>query len=192
MEISRLCELLSHEASIWEPNFKFMRFLINRLSALNVSEPLVDLIGNLDTLYPIVFEIMHYLIQTDIDNNQKKIIGKKLIEAYYQPIIQTIDYVRLWILHYFSLNPIIIDSNTLLKMYENENDDIKREITYIMGKKEEFGWVRSRKNDWNNLSPWLQRAYLKSTNCLPDDEKKYFHDSIRPRTDSIYNCILIS
>lgn len=190
MELSQLCELLTNQANTWEPNFKLMKFLMNRLLIFNETRPILDLIQNLDTLYPIIFEIMHYVIHLDIDHHQKRIIGEELIKIYSNPIIQTLDYVRLWILHYFALNPSMINSNRLVKIYSKETDDIKREITYIMGIKGEFGWVRSKKGEWNNLSPWLQRAYLKSTNCLPDDEKRSFHDSIRGRMDPIYKCIL--
>lgn len=189
-EISVLVDLVYKEANNWEPNFKLLRFVINRLLLLKEFDPLDTLIENLDTLYPIIFEIMRYLLHSNLDDDQKAIISEKLLKAYNMPIIQTIDYARLWILHYFALNPSLITSRELIKLYGQENDDLKREITYIMGEKEKFSWVRTKKGEWQALSPWLQRAYLKSTNCLPADEKKAYHNSIKRRLDLLSKCMI--
>ena len=68
---SELGTVLKEELTSFKPNLKLMRYLIRRLTGLKQKNYINALLDNIAILYPLIPEIILYIIKSDLDENEK-------------------------------------------------------------------------------------------------------------------------
>ena len=57
------------------------------------------------------------------------------------------------------------------------------------GSKQDF-WSRSKKQSYQQMSPWLRRAFLYGESCLPADEYKHWVRGIDAQLDALEKAVV--
>jgi len=74
----------------------------------------------------------------------------------------------------------------LARYYMGASDDwLRRTVVLALGKAGQDYWIRSKKSQVEQLSPWEKRSLLYAASCLPADEKKHWYGAIRARLDHL-------
>ncbi len=181
---------LKQEIQKDRPNHTLIRFILNRLNIINDDRQIKLLLTKATNLLPNLLDILQHIEKVEVKSFNKSDIGKLLLELMDSIIIQSNKHLQLWIIYNFIKDPDLIDSHSLVQLYNESDDDLKREIMTVMAKKNEVNWIRLQKRNWTKHSPWMKRAYLDGTHCLPDDERKHFYKSIKHRLDTLEKVII--
>jgi hypothetical protein len=79
----------------------------------------------------------------------------------------------------FSEAPPLCDANVAIGIAENSDTEIRDRISAMVAKSYRLvDWVRSRKETWQNSTPFGQRAIIWSAPILPKDERTHWLKSI--------------
>lgn len=191
IESLNLVEILEEEVDKSVPNYKLIKYILNRFIERQDGGLIEYLLTSIDKLFPVFFEIVKYIQRTDIENSRKERVGELLYHIYDNSILSSCRFSRMWIANCFSNDPDMASSTMLYNMFESGDDNVKREVFIAMSKKDECGWIRGYKTSWGCLSPWVKNSFLSSTDCLPDDEKRAFHRSIRSRLSPLEKSIIL-
>jgi hypothetical protein len=83
------------------------------------------------------------------------------------------------VLRAFAEAPALCDANVAIGIAENSDTEIRDRISAMVAKSYRLAdWVRSRKETWQNSTPFGQRAIIWAAPILPKDERTHWLKSI--------------
>lgn len=173
-------------------DFSLIRFVLRRLTQLGDKSGVKSIIKNIDKFVPYIRETVSYLLRLPLTEEEKNQFGKQLIR-YYKDIsnsISCLEYSRMYLLSLFSGDKGWNSDDKYVSIFNEAQDDFsKRKIMIAMGNNQKDFWFRSKKQSWNQWSPWLRRAFIRGASCLPRDEYKHWVRGIDGQLDPLEKII---
>ncbi|NGM81989.1 RNA-directed DNA polymerase [Paenibacillus sp. 7124] len=175
--------LEEHLEEVDDIDISLVRFLLKRLTQIGSPASVECLIGNINKLYPVVKEVMVYFQTIEIDVGTKHRIGTQLLNLCTDSIVGHLEYNRIWILNTFTSNNEWNNEDRFNRLYTELTDQYsQRELILAMGRAGLDHWFRPRRRNASELTPWLKRAFLAASSCLPGDQAQHWYRSL-PRLD---------
>lgn len=173
-----------------DPNYIRIRWFIRRLTQIGHPAAVDFLVGNLNRLLPAISEICRYInsIKSE-DHADWKEIGKNIIEYLENPIISSLEYMKMTIVSLFAQNKRYNNSPLLMELYDKVSSEVKRKIILFALNHDSKGFVKAQKENFSNQSPWERRAFLYAVSILSRDEKKFFLSTVK--TDDIMESFIM-
>jgi hypothetical protein len=97
-----------------------------------------------------------------------------LLELLDSEEVRHNEYFRLSILSLFTKNTHINHFAQLVKRYPSSEPFVRREILLAAKLNDATDWLREHKENYQNMDPWMQLAFIFGISGFPRDEKKYF------------------
>lgn len=177
---AKFTEILNAHLSAKEIDYIRLRWLYRRLAqighpvALEVS---LNLIGQLG---PCMASVCTYFasIQQAGSIDWKEVGGRMLALLGHEEIKQS-SYFKLSILSLFTRNTDLNHFSDLVSQFETSDSFAQREILLAAYKNRSIDWVRSFKNRFSGMEPWVARAFILCCSQFPVDEKKFFLRTIQ-------------
>lgn len=175
--------LEEHLEEVDDIDISLVRFLLKRLTQIGSPDSVECLIRNINKLYPVVKEVMVYFQTIKIDGETKHRIGTQLLNLCTDSTIGHLEYNRIWILNTFTSNHEWNNEDRFTRLYTELSDQYsQRELILAMGRAGLDHWFRPRRRNASELTPWVKRAFLAASSCLPGDQAQHWYRSL-PRLD---------
>lgn len=175
--------LEAHLEEVDDIDISLVRFLLKRLTQIGSPDSVECLIRNINKLYPVVKEVMLYFQTIEIDVETKHRLGTQLLGICTDSIVGHLEYNRIWILNTFTKNNEWNNTDRFMRLFTELSDQYsQRELILAMGRAGLDHWFRPRRRNASELSPWLKRAFLAASSCLPGDQAQHWYRSL-PRLD---------
>jgi hypothetical protein len=188
VDAMNLCGLLTEEIKHEEPDMALIKMLINRIGWLKVADPVWEILHNLEKLHPAIAEIVRFLarLKDGIPKDERARVGAFLLDKLEGSVISTLEYHRMQVMGLFAGSGAWGNGEKLARYYMGASDDwLRRTVVLALGKAGQDYWIRSKKSQVEQLSPWEKRSLLYAASCLPADEKKHWYSAIRARLDHL-------
>jgi hypothetical protein len=170
------------------------KFLINRLGQLGRAAVVDKLLKNIDNLHPVLAEIIRYIteIGEGLSGGERERVGSLLLDKLQDSVLSNIEFNKMQIMSLFAGSSGWGNSDRLAKYYGMETGAFfRRAVILAIGKAGQDWWLRTKKFDIDQMSPWDKRAFLYATSCFPKDEKEHWFRTIsKSRTDSLETYII--
>lgn len=173
-------------------DISLVRFLLHRLAQLGDRSAVDELLSRLDVLYPVFPDIVSYIERLSfLGNKYQTDIGKKLLDVYEDSIASELEYHKLWCLDPFSRSQKWGQNDRLFRLYSRASDDTsRRKLILAMGRAEQQHWFQGQWRNLMNFPPWLRRAVLAGSSCMPPDARKHWYHSIEPQLDILERAVV--
>ena len=172
-------EQLGNLNALDQPLFQFVLW---RLSQLGNGAALERLIDNAEALYPVFMEVLKYAASVEIsDNEQRSRIDNKLSLLIGSSRIGDSEYLRTWIMSILSSPGHSVPTKRLIEIFNSYPDELtQREVILALGRGHAVSWIKPRKPEIGQFSPWRKRAFLAAASSLPGDEAPHWYRSLSP------------
>jgi hypothetical protein len=178
LTVENITDLL--DQYIADKNYEKLRWFYRRLSQIGIPHAIDFSIANFDKIIPALNDVCLY-INSCAENYQSdwKMIGETVIEILQDEIVKANPFYQISLLNLFVYNKSLNHIDSLVKLFKNANEDIRRKILLSTLDYNSGGWIYQLKEDQQRLSPWTRRAYMIATKALVADQKKFLHNSIK-------------
>ena len=150
------------------------RYLLRRASGLRTRIILGDVLENIEFLLPVFRDAVNYIVQV-YDKKQPEQVGHALRHFLTASDYRHQPYIQYWVLTAFAEAPVLCDGNVVIGIAENSDPEIRDRISALVAKSYRLvDWVRSRKETWQNSTPFGQRAIIWAAPILPKDERSHW------------------
>jgi hypothetical protein len=172
-----IVELLSEYLK--EKDYERLRWLYRRLTQLGIPHAIDFSIENFQDLIPAINDMCLY-INSCAENYKSdwKVVGEQILELLNDDIVQNNTFYQITLLNLFVHNKDLNHIETLITLFRNTNEDIKRKILLSTINYPNASWIHQMKEEQIRFSEWTRRAYLIATKSLPADQKKFLHRDI--------------
>lgn len=124
------------------------------------------------------------------DFRRLRLGGERLLALLDTSNFGHLPYHRAWVLEQTTRTPFICDSSAVARATNGYSDELTtRYAAMAMWAQQEYSWFQSRRNQFNSMPPWIRRAFLVGTTCLPGDEASHFHRAVGPSLDHLENVV---
>lgn len=176
-----------------EPDLSLLKFLLRRLAQLGDTDAIDLIFENFDKFVPVVRETMEYLLQIDsLSASAKKGLGERLI-AIYRDNTSTashLEYSRMFLLRPFALDGEWNSDDQYVKVFNDALDEFsRREILLAMGRSKKDFWFRGRKQNLQEMTAWIRRAFILGASCLPSEEYKHWVRGVDGQLDDVERAV---
>lgn len=189
-----LSSLLEEQISREDFDIPMTKFLINRVGQLKHKGVLSKLVRNIDTLHPVLAEIIRYVaeIGEGLDASTRERVGSFLLDKLQDSVLSNLEFNKMQIMSLFAGSNSWGNSDRLAKYYGMETGAFfRRTVILAIGKARHDWWLRTKKLDIDQMSPWDKRAFLYAASCFPKDEKEHWFRTIsKSRTDILDTYII--
>jgi hypothetical protein len=152
-----------------------LRWFYRRLSQIGHPGAIDISLDEIEKLGPCFANICSYLSSVQaVDAERWKQIGARLLNLLDSDEVRSNEFFRLSILSLFSRNADINHFNVLAARFQVGDPGVRREVLLAAKKNNAIDWLRQHKEDYGNMDPWQQTAFIFCCADLPFDEKKYF------------------
>src|SRR6266545_1157730 len=187
-----LREIFLEEAMSQNPDPTVISFVLGRMSQLGDSSVPDEVIDRLDRLYPVFPQIVAYLKNLrNLDDDEYKRIGGRLLEALEGSIVSELEYHRMWGLDLFSSSTRWNHADRFFRMLGEVRDSVsRRKLILAMGRAHHRHWFQTQWRNLFNEAPWPKRALIAAASCLPPDARKHWYKSIESRLDPLETAVM--
>lgn len=188
-----LAEMMKEQATGEEAlDLPLCRFLLRRLAQMRNSDPVDEVVGNLDTLHPCIRDVVQYLVSlADLGGDQQKAIGERMLGALREGICGHLEYHRAWLLELFASPGGWNHVDLLPAIYSDFSDQFTRRAAIAaLGTAGESHWFKSKKRTAMDWPAWERRAFLAYATCLPGDEAGHWYRSVRRNFDVLDDAVV--
>jgi hypothetical protein len=70
------------------------------------------------------------------------------------------------------------------------DDWVRREVLLALGKGNQQYWLRAKKNQVEQMTPWEKRGFLYAASCMPRGEVKHWYAAISPRLNPLESYVV--
>lgn len=179
--------ILEEQISQEEPDLSLLKFILKRLGQVKAAETAEVIFENFEVFVPVVRESIEYLLQlNELQADLKSEYGEHLVSLYgdTSSTASHLEYSRMYLMHPFASDAEWGAGDELVKMYGEAVDEFSaRELLLALGRSDKDFWFRSRKQYFNQMAPWLRRAFIYAASCLPKDEYKHWIRGITNQLD---------
>ena len=140
-----------------------------------------------DDLYPIAGDVVEYIKGFKcLTKLRRQQLGNKVLDLLSDSLVSHLEYNRMFMLNLFASNADWGSVDRLNKALNTSEDDFsKRKLILALGAAGQSQWFRRQKTNWQNMPPWIRRAYLRGASCMERDERDKWYDSIEGRLDQL-------
>lgn len=176
--IEPLLELYLNQELI---NYPRLGWLIRRLSQVGTPSALEFVLSNIGKLTPVLGDVARYVIRAGrYYKGALPLVGERIIDALHAGIVARNEYLQLVLINLFARLPELNHISQLTLLYDRSAPAIRREIVGAAAAAEERYWIKERKQEFANADPWLRRAIIGGSRCLPGDEGRIWRQHIKP------------
>src|SRR5690606_37032245 len=164
-------------------NFSKLRWIYRRLSQIGIPYAIDYSIDHFEDLLPALNDVCLYInsCAENYDSDWKD-VGEAVLSLFDDPLVQHNHFCQISLLNLFVYNKNLNHIDKLIALFKNGNKDVRRKVLLASAQYEDAeGWLFQLKEEQNHFSPWTKRAYILASKCLPSDQKKFLHGSIRSR-----------
>jgi hypothetical protein len=165
------------------------RYLLRRATRLETAVLQDRVLGNLETLAPVMRDVATYLLKTTRSNTATK-VGEALIHFTQTSDLAFMSFLRLWALH------ILVEK--LAFEFEQPVSKICRSVRNQLGVRpfallarnlRYLDWVRAQKETWQNNGPWDRRAVIWAATAMSEDERGFWLKRVQNAGDILDNAV---
>lgn len=169
-----------------------MRFLLRRLAQLDDCDVALELLEHAEDCYPVISAAVEYLNGLrEVPEEVRRRVGELLMDLLQTSTVGHLAYHRCWLLSPFSQSSQWGQEGRFVQIYNGHADLLtRRKAVLAMGKSLQFYWFRGCRDTALDLEPWERRAFLAGSSCMPQDEKRYWYNSIRARLDPLESAVI--
>ena len=176
-----------------EPDLSLLKFLLRRLAQLGDTNAIDLIFDNFSKFVPVIRETMEYLLQIEsLSAGKKAGLGKKLIKIYRDntSTASHLEYSRMYLLRPFALDEDWNSDDQYVRIFNDSLDEFsRREILLAMGRGKKDFWFRGRKQNLQEMTAWIRRAFIYGASCLPSDEYKHWIRGIYGQLDDVERAV---
>lgn len=182
--VGLLKEQLESESDL---NLSVTRFVLRRLGQLDDADCVQLVLDNVQRLYPVFPDVLRYLTSIRrYSADERRTIGERLLTLIDENVVGHLEFYRSWILHTFTHDREWDNEDRFVELFNKYSDEFtRRELVLALGRAGQVTWFKSRKRDYNGLSPWVKRAFIRAASCLPGDEARFWYRSVMPQLDEL-------
>lgn len=188
-----LKSILQEQIKEEEPDLSFLKFLLRRLAQLGDTDAIDLIFDNFSKFFPVVRETVEYLLSLEaLSAARKKVLGERLIQIYRDETSTAshLEYSRMYLLRPFALDGDWNSDVQYVKVFNDTLDEFaRREILLAMGRSKKDFWFRSRKQNLQEMTPWIRRAFIYGASCLPSDEYSHWIRGIDGQLDDVERAV---
>lgn len=182
-EINRLNleEILEEHITTSEDiDIPLVRFILGRLSQINNPNSIEVLIKNIDKLYPVFKDVLKYIQSIDVEEEVKRIVGAQLIDLINETsLVGHLEFNRLWLFNTFTKDNQWDNELKFATLFNSCPDDYsQRKLILALGRSHQDFWFRSKRRYITQMTPWVKRAFLAASSCLPGDQADHWYKSV--------------
>ena len=185
--------ILQEQINEEEPDLPLLKFLLRRLAQLGATDAIDLIFDNFSKFVPVVRETVEYLLSIEtLSAAKKKALGKRLIGIYRDTTSTAshLEYSRMYLLRPFALDGDWNSDDQYVKIFNDSLDEFsRREILLAMGRSKKDFWFRSRKQNLQEMTAWIRRAFIYGASCLPSDEYKHWIRGIDGQLDNVERAV---
>jgi len=189
-----LQELLREQLGAAEIDVGLFKFLLRRLGQLDNDQMVDGLIDSIETCYPLVPEVVRYLLALrTLHPARKAEIGRRILALVQDSVIAHLPFHRCWLLSLFTEGDgWECDQPDQLQslLGSTREPTTERKLVLGMGRAKSDYWFRERKSELMGFEAWTRRAFLAGASCLPADERKHWFASVRSRLDPLEQAVI--
>ncbi len=158
-----------------EPDYTRLRWFIRRLSQAGHPGAVNYCVDNIHKLMPALSDICQYFVSvSNFNTSEWPILGEKILSLIEDPIIQANEYYQLSIYSLFNRKLELNHFGKMLKNYQANPSNLKRETIIAAFKYDAADWLRELKEHYQGMDRWMQRAFIVACSKLPKEEKRFF------------------
>ena len=179
--------LLREQLQSEQIDLRLVKFILRRLVQLQDSDMASAVLSKIDDLYPIAGDVMEYIKGFKcLTKLRRQQLGNKVLDLLSDSLVSHLEYNRMFMLNLFASNADWGSVDRLNKALNTSEDDFsKRKLILALGAAGQSQWFRRQKTNWQNMPPWIRRAYLRGASCMERDERDKWYDSIEGRLDQL-------
>lgn len=185
--------ILEEQINEEEPDLSLLKFLLRRLAQLGDTDAINLIFDNFSKFVPVVRETVEYLLSIEtLSATKKKELGERLIEIYRDETSTAshLEYSRMYLLRPFASDGEWNSDDQYVKVFNDSLDEFsRREILLAMGRSKKDFWFRSRKQNLQEMTAWIRRAFIYGASCLPTDEYKHWIRGIDGQLDQVERAV---
>jgi retron-type reverse transcriptase len=152
-----------------------LRWFYRRLTQIGHPGAIEVSLDEMQKLGPCFANICQYFASVQsIPPDRWKYLGERLLTLLDTEEVRHNEYFRLSILSLFTRNIHINHFGQLIKRYPTSEPFARREILLAAKLNTAIDWLREHKENYQNMDPWAQMAFIFGLSRFPRDEKKYF------------------
>ncbi len=190
-EMEEALTRLFHEAVNHDPiRAGMVQYVLRRATSIRscILYPLV--LDNLETLIPVFRDVCLYLLATLPDSfDVVRNVGDRL-RMVAQESHLSCPYVRMWVLHLLQERPAMAEYAAAMELADSARSELGIRPHALLARAfNNIQWVRQKKEEIMNLSPWDKRAVIYAADILPEDEKKHWLRLIRKKGEFLDKAI---
>ena len=158
-----------------EPDYTRLRWFIRRLSQVGHPGAVNYCVDNINKLMPALNDICQYFVSvSNFSASEWPVLGEKILSLLDDPLIQANDYYQMSIYSLFNRKVELNHFEKILKNYQVNPSNLKRETIITAFKYGAADWIRELKEHYSGMDRWQQRAFLVACSKLPKEEKRFF------------------
>ena len=165
-------------------DFIRFRWFLRRLTPIGHPGAVRYCLTHLDLLTPALSDVCHYLLAASQNQNGEiPTVGKELILALDNELIRANEYFSICIMSLFGRNPAYNHFPKLAERFEAGSSYIKREIILAAFCSNNSDWLRELKESFTGFESWTATAFLVACKSLPEEERRFFINSLPKGND---------
>lgn len=187
--------ILQEQIAEEEPDLSLLKFLLRRLAQLGDTDAVNLIFDNFAKFVPVVRETVEYLLHLEsVPAATKAALGSRLVAIYRDATSPAshLEYSRMYLLRPFALDGDWNSDDQYVKLFNDSVDEFsRREILLAMGRSKKDFWFRSRKQNLQEMTSWIRRAFIYGASCLPNDEYKHWIRGIDGQLDEVERAVAL-
>lgn len=176
-----------------EIDISMTKFLINRLGQIRRMQPLDALLGSVDSLHPVLPEIVRFLseIGGGLSVGKRSEVGALLLGRLQGSVLSSLDFNKMQIMSLFAGSNEWGNTEQLARYYSLDSDAFfRRAVLLALGKSGQDFWLREKKATLDQMPPWDRRAFVYAASCFPADERAHWYNAILKNRDELEKYII--
>ena len=152
-----------------------LRWFFRRLAQVGHPAGLKAVIENIGLLEPCLPSVCSYISSIRaISPTEWETIGASLLKILDSELILDTEFARISILSLFSRNEFIDHFVELAQRFNGADGHTRRAILLSAKINGAADWLREQKENYINMNPWQQMAFVYCSSILPQDERRFF------------------
>ena len=167
-----------------------LAWLLRRLAQVEAPGAINIVIANLQSLSPILGPAARYLTGA-IKNYSGDCValGEDVVKALDTPIISRSPYLQVVLLDVLANLPELNHVDRVTSRFNAAGPAVRREIIRVAESGKRRDWLRDRKPDFRTMDFWTRRAFVRAASVFPQEEAKFWIDSVRDNLRPIERAI---
>lgn len=185
--------ILQEQINEEEPDLSLLKFLLRRLAQIGDTDAVDLIFDNFSKFVPVVREAIEYILSIEtLTSEKKRELGERLIMICRDETstASNLEYSRMYLLRPFALDRDWNSDDKYVKVFNDSLDEFsRREILLAMGRSKKDFWFRGRKQNLQEMTPWIRRAFIYAASCLPNDEYKHWIRGVDGQLDDVERAV---